>query len=218
MRDLRLNGTVGLDETLKLESWRLQLVGSEGDHASPLYVPDVTAWNYEYAGDIQADQQALDVKSAPGNTLGRDGGNSESGAKSSGEPREQKSSPGGKAGQAGRDAKVAQEPGAGAGSGQPATDGATASRNIATNAPRVNGLPHVDITERFQRMARAESRKRNQGDAEAGPSASSLDIATPGLLLTMNDLMKLPRVEHVFEFHCIEGWSVITQPACGCGT
>ena len=75
----------------------------------------------------------------------------------------------------------------------------------------VNGIPHVSISERFDKMTQAITHKRNQGDAEAGPSASSLDIGTPGLLLTMADLLKLPRVEHVFEFHCIEGWSEVVQ-------
>ncbi len=217
-KDLRLNGTVGMEQTLKLDSWRLQLVGSEGESSSPRYVKDVTAWDYEYDGDMEADTQALDVKSAPGNVLGREeGGSSKTGAKAGGTadakgaPKEQKSSPGGKAGQADAKSASKQEPGAGAGSGQPVTDAASASHNVAADAPKVKGMPHVDITQRFLDMQRKESGKRNLGDAEAGPSASSLDIGTPGLLLTMDDLMKLPQVEHVFEFHCIEGWSEITQ-------
>jgi len=78
-------------------------------------------------------------------------------------------------------------------------------------AAQSGGAAKLTIEQRFLLMARAQSKKKNQGDGEAGPSASSLDIGTPGLLLTMDDLMKLPQVEHVFEFHCIEGWSVITQ-------
>jgi hypothetical protein len=69
----------------------------------------------------------------------------------------------------------------------------------------------LSIAERFEKMAQQTSGKRRQGDAEAGPSASTPDIGTPGLLLTMADLMKLPRVELVTEFKCIEGWSSITQ-------
>lgn len=201
---LRLNGTVGMEQTLKLDSWRLQLVGSERDHESPRYVRDVTAWDYEYDGDMQADAQALDVKSAPGNTLGRDSGASKTGAKVGGAPPDvQKSSPGGKAGQADAGSAAKQEPGAGAGSGQPVGDAASAKGEGAGQSS--------SIEERFLRMARKESKKSRQGDAEAGPSATSLDVGTPGLLLTMDDLMKLPQVEHVFEFHCIEGWSEITQ-------
>ncbi len=210
-KELRLNGTVGMDQTLKLDSWRLQLVGSEGDAASPRYVKDVTAWDYEYAGDMEADSQAADVKSAPGNTLGRsdDNASSKTGAKA-GAPKEQRSSPGGKAGQADSGSTTKQEPGVGAGSGQPAKDGVSAGGKTSVPAQH-GGVAKLTIEQRFLLMARAQSKKKNQGDGEAGPSASSLDMGTPGLLLTMDDLMKLPQVEHVFEFHCIEGWSVITQ-------
>ena len=62
---LRLNGVVGMDETLDLASWRLQLAGVANAQRSPLYAKDVTAWEYKYAGDMQPDSQALDVKSAP---------------------------------------------------------------------------------------------------------------------------------------------------------
>ena len=55
------------------------------------------------------------------------------------------------------------------------------------------------------------SRKRNIGSDEAGPSSSSLDIGTPGLLLAMEDLLALPRAELVTEFKCVEGWSSITH-------
>jgi hypothetical protein len=71
--------------------------------------------------------------------------------------------------------------------------------------------PEPPIAGRFDEMARELSRKRNLGKAEAGPSSSSLDIGTPGLLLTMDDLLKLPRHELVTEFKCIEGWSQIVH-------
>ena len=59
----------------------------------------------------------------------------------------------------------------------------------------------VSITEKFQALASGMSKKRNQGDAEAGPSYSSLDIGTPGLLLSMPQLAQLlPRVEFVTQF------------------
>lgn len=199
--DLRLNGTIGMDQQLKLDSWRLQLVGSANAKASPRYVPDVTAWDYEYEGDTPADAQATDVKSAPGN-----GGGSKTGS-----PKDQKSSSGIKDGQVGADVSAEHGADVGAGSGQPAQDAVNASHNLSASAPKVNGLPHVDLAERFNKMAQEIARKKNIGDDEAGPSASSLDIGTPGLLLTMADLMKLPRVEHVFEFHCIEGWSQIVH-------
>ena len=55
------------------------------------------------------------------------------------------------------------------------------------------------------------SKKAHEGDDEAGPSASGLDRNTPGLLLTMADLQKLPFTEHVTQFKCIEGWSQIVH-------
>jgi hypothetical protein len=79
------------------------------------------------------------------------------------------------------------------------------------SAPKVGGIPHISIAERFDQMAQTITHKRYQGSAEAGASANSLDIGTPGLLLGMDDLLKLPRVELITEFKCIEGWSEITQ-------
>jgi hypothetical protein len=64
-KPLRLNGVVGMDETLDTSSWRLQLAGIANPQNSPLFAKDVTAWEYKYKGDMAPDQQAFDVKSAP---------------------------------------------------------------------------------------------------------------------------------------------------------
>ena len=94
----------------------------------------------------------------------------------------------------------------------PQSDGTGASgRADLKAAPTVGGRPHVDIAARFDAMAAQETGKRHQGSAEAGASASALNIGTPGLLLTMEDLQKLPKVELVTEFKCIEGWSEKTH-------
>ncbi len=50
-----------------------------------------------------------------------------------------------------------------------------------------------------------------RGKEEAGESYSTLMPQTPGLLLTMDDLLKLPRHELVTQFKCIEGWSEIVH-------
>jgi hypothetical protein len=50
-----------------------------------------------------------------------------------------------------------------------------------------------------------------RGQEEAGSSDSELDPGTPGLLLTMEDLLQLPRHEMVTQFKCIEGWSEIVH-------
>ncbi len=50
-----------------------------------------------------------------------------------------------------------------------------------------------------------------RGQEEAGDSDSDLDPFTPGLLLTLDDVKKLPHHELVTEFKCIEGWSEIVH-------
>ncbi len=50
-----------------------------------------------------------------------------------------------------------------------------------------------------------------RGLEEAGESDSTLDPGTPGLLLTMDDVTRLPRQELVTQFKCIEGWSEIVH-------
>jgi len=159
-RPLRLNGTIGLEERLIPESWRLQLVGVAGAAGSPKFVKDVTAWEYQYAGDTPQTEQSNDVKSAPGN-----GAVSKTGARAS----------------------------------------------DLNPAGAVDSDAGAALAARIEAMVKKQSKKSRQGDAEAGPSASSLNVGTPGLLLTMDDLMKLPKVEFVTEFKCIEGWSSITQ-------
>jgi len=171
-KPLRLNGEVGLEQALVPESWRLQLVGVENASSSPLFVKDVTAWEYKYAGDTPATQQSNDVKSAPGN-----GNVSKTGSKPD-------------------SSKLNTKPS----SLNPS--GASDSDAGAALAARIEAMV---------KQSQPVSRKRNEGSDEAGPSASSLDIGTPGLLLTMDDLMKLPKVEFVTQFKCIEGWSSITQ-------
>jgi hypothetical protein len=50
-----------------------------------------------------------------------------------------------------------------------------------------------------------------RGREEAGQSRSTLPIGTSGLLLTMDDILRLPRHELVTQFKCIEGWSQIVH-------
>lgn len=50
-----------------------------------------------------------------------------------------------------------------------------------------------------------------RGQEEAGDSDNDLDPFTPGLLLTLDDIKKLPHHEFVTEFRCIEGWSEIVH-------
>ena len=50
-----------------------------------------------------------------------------------------------------------------------------------------------------------------RGKEEAGESRSTLAPGTPGLLLTMQDVLSLPRHELVTQFKCIEGWSQVVH-------
>lgn len=52
---------------------------------------------------------------------------------------------------------------------------------------------------------------RERGREEAGPSDSTLAARTPGLLLTMDHVLALPRYDLVTEFKCIEGWSQVVH-------
>jgi hypothetical protein len=153
-KELRLNGVVGLEQTLEPESWRLQLVGVAGAASSPLYAKDVTAWEYKYAGAMGTDQQAFDVKDAP------------------------KSS---------------------------------AKANSLNPTGASDSAAGAALAARIEALTRKMQTKRYEGNAEAGASYSGLDIGTPGLLLSMDGLLKLPKVTFCTEFKCIEGWSVVTQ-------
>jgi hypothetical protein len=63
-RDLRVNGNYGLKQELIAASYRLQVVGVEGAAKLPQYVPDVTAWEYQYKA-AEGQYQGHDTKEAP---------------------------------------------------------------------------------------------------------------------------------------------------------
>jgi len=62
-----------------------------------------------------------------------------------------------------------------------------------------------------EREFQNRTRRMPRGQEEAGESRSTLSPGTPGLLLTLDDILKLPRHELVTQFKCIEGWSQIVQ-------
>ena len=69
--------------------------------------------------------------------------------------------------------------------------------------------PEPMIAEEKIREQRAA--KMPRGQEEAGASASTLAPGTPGLLLALDDILKLPKYELVTQFKCIEGWSQIVH-------
>jgi DMSO/TMAO reductase YedYZ molybdopterin-dependent catalytic subunit len=109
------------------------------------------------------------------------------------------------------------------GNGKEGTDASKTGKRIAAKSPAVpasdlapdgavDSEAGAALAARITGLVRAQNKKRNVGNDEAGPSSSSLDIGTPGLLLSMDDLIRqLPKVELVMQFKCIEGWSNITQ-------
>src|ERR1700742_4098724 len=141
--ELRVNGVYGLKQALVPESWRLQLVGVANAKSYPQYVPDVTAWEYQYADVKTHEDQGHDTKVAP-------------------------------------------------------------SADTAEKMAPASMLAGEKVRqERAGRMPR--------GLEEAGESRSTLMPGTPGLLLTMDDVLKLPRHDMVTQFKCIEGWSQIVH-------
>ncbi|WP_255551598.1 molybdopterin-dependent oxidoreductase [Granulicella sp. dw_53] len=62
-----------------------------------------------------------------------------------------------------------------------------------------------------ERQKESRSGRMPRGKEEAGKSRSTLTGDTPGLLLTMEDVLRLPRYELVTQFKCIEGWSQIVH-------
>ena len=207
--ELRLNGVVGLEQTLVPASYRLQVTGVANAKASPHFVQDVTAWSYEYGGDLPQTAQSEDVKSAPGN----DAEDSKTGKK----PNGSKGASGGASGDAAGGPKAQQSKGQGSAAGRSpqeanASEPGAAKASAATpGAGSPSAAGGLSIAERFNRMAQTITHKRYQGGGEAGASYSSLDVGTPGLLLTLAELAKLPKVELVLQFKCVEGWSQITQ-------
>jgi DMSO/TMAO reductase YedYZ molybdopterin-dependent catalytic subunit len=77
----------------------------------------------------------------------------------------------------------------------------------ADTAQKMAPAPMVDTEEKLQQR----TQRMPRGQEEAGESYSTLPLGTPGLLLTLDDLLKLPRHELVTQFKCIEGWSQIVH-------
>ncbi len=140
--ELRVNGVVGLKQSLIPESWRIQMTGVAHARNYPQFVPDVTAWEYSYSTTQTHEDQGHDTKLPPGSGRAQQGDSTSAGS-----------------------------------------DG----------------------------ILRERAGKPIRGLEEAGKSRSTLAAGSPGLLLSMDDIVKLPKHELVTQFKCIEGWSQITH-------
>ncbi len=136
VRTVRLNGNIGIDSGLKLDSWRLGLTGLAQPHAYKQSVPDVNAWKYESSFD--------ENNAGDNSTDGAGGIPQSSGAKGGGEI-----SP-----------KSANSTDDGALSVAPITivvnEHATADRattpqpGVLLTMEEIRSLPHVDLTDEFK--------------------------------------------------------------------
>ncbi len=140
---LRVNGMYGLKRELVAASWRLQLVGMQGEAAHPRFTTDVTAWEYRYTKKVDDEDPGHDTKVDP---------------------------------------------------------------KMASSAKMAPASAMEEAKEDENHTGR-----KPRGMGEAGESDSTLPPRTPGLLLTMADIVKLPRRELVTQFKCIEGWSQIVH-------
>lgn len=70
VRNVKLNGDLGLDTDLTMSSWRLQVVGLDKPSRYRQYVNDVNAWQYQDASDNSSDDtnDAAPANSAKGDT------------------------------------------------------------------------------------------------------------------------------------------------------
>ena len=81
---------------------------------------------------------------------------------------------------------------------------------VAPSADTAEKMAPASMVAR-EKIIQERAGRKPRGVEEAGVSRSTLAPGTPGLLLTMNDILKLPRHELVTQFKCIEGWSQIVQ-------
>ncbi len=116
VQTVRINGNIGIDPVLKLDTWKLQVTGLTGVQSSPHYVADVNAYKY-------AEDQALMDQDPDADAYGDSGGSLDGGTNEDGEVPE----------------------------------------------------------------------------------------AEPGLLLTLDHIRALPRVEMITQLKCIEGWSEVVH-------
>jgi hypothetical protein len=94
--------------------------------------------------------------------------------------------------------------------------------NVKTNEDRgheTKVAPSADTAEKMapetmvakEKVREERAGKMPRGREEAGASRSSLNSGTPGLLLAMDDILKLRKYDLVTQFKCIEGWSQIVH-------
>ena len=112
-----------------------------------------------------------------------------------------------------------ERPESGAGDGGKMPEGADAGKKMTPGAvagggadgkPAAKPMP-PEFEKAFADLHAKQGPRPPRGQEEAGESDSTLDPGTSGLLLTMDDVLKLPKHELVTQFKCIEGWSQVVH-------
>lgn len=81
---------------------------------------------------------------------------------------------------------------------------------VAPSADTAEKMAPADMVAK-EKIREERAVKMPRGQEEAGASASTLEPGTPGLLLAMEDILKLRKYDLVTQFKCIEGWSQIVH-------
>lgn len=85
----------------------------------------------------------------------------------------------------------------------------TTKTAVATGEPGKQGAGGVEDSKEAE--GGAAQGGAGEGGASSAPAGRSEEHQDPGLLLTLDDIRALPRVEMTTELKCIEGWSTIVN-------
>ena len=83
--------------------------------------------------------------------------------------------------------------------------------NIAYDTPMNNENEMKETAELHQTQDSKENPNAKQMPPATVDRAAAAQMPMPGLLLTLDDIKALPRVEMTTELKCIEGWSVVVN-------
>ncbi len=219
---LRINGVFGLKKELKLDTWRLQVVGVRGARENVRYVKDVTTWNYRYHGETSGLSANHDTKEAPkpgdapAPAQGQPG-QAQPGGDTQVDPKKSsadKMAPAGMVDKAKADENKSQDSAdvkARHGKAMPSYASSTKMAPMSMLKQAMADEMPKDDDDDDQGEDDNHLGRKPRGQEESGESDSTIRAGTPGLLLVLDDLVKLPRHEFVTQFKCIEGWSQIVR-------
>ena len=203
---LRVNGIYGLKRDIVPESWRLQLVGMRNASEHSRFAQDVTAWEYRYMAPPANEDKGHDTKVDPRNE-----------ADAQPVPTEAHPSIRGEASPS-APAKKQKSSDSGASRDTPQTHSGDRAPEMMSS---IKMAPAPVLQREMKRESGDDDESKSEDDnrsgrkprgmEEAGESDSTLPPRTPGLLLQLADITRLPHVELVTQFKCIEGWSQIVH-------